>query len=867
MSWKWRQIKGSNRQQEQTSEKVVPLHVPKSQQRSLSAVELEQHVDQMIKQDLQGSKLTSRQNTLAREIGCQPSELKQLYYERLQERELIEGRPERTDQLESLLRTGDRHLCLSDLLPPSLAKPLERLAVWMGVDVEVLFTILLPTAASLLHPKTRVVVKECIDFVEPLIFYSGIVSEAGNRKSPPFKAITKPLRKLQDEEDARYQDAQKEYERTVREQNQKSQGDRGKPPEPPEPPREFYVDNITGEALDRVKAQQPKHGFVICKDELSGLFGSYGAYKGGRGSDKESILSGWNGNGIKVNRVNGSRLSLSHDATSIAGAIQPGKLRKIMGNLEDEQGEWGRFLWYSSDLRPFRLPKDDTRFEVGDLLEGIFRKLDKLDPIQYRFTPDAQLAYDDWHEELGNRLCAEPRSGMRSAIAKMQGYTARMAGILHILWATAEGEVPERYIPIERVKAAIVLVEFYLEQVGLIHSDAKAAKGEKLDITAKLIKLSQRLGMIKARDVLRNYESIKLSSEQIRSIFLDLEAMGYGPCSGKGIQLGWEYKPSQSVFKTVGAVGELSVEAPTGESSLYQQVQGTVGAVGAVGSSPNASVEQTILNDVPPGDGAEAPSLDTSSDLDDFIAGSRAWELEQQLDEGEGDRSPQQSESDNPLPTIAACTESDQALIPPDVQQKVDKGRQKVDVKVDASNDLKPLPDKELDKKVDKVDAFYPSVESSDDPSPDSPPYIDDQDKASVVAPSQTQRDTTRPYQQPQAAASPPPLDPDVEALIALSKQWEAEKELARAKGDRCQQQSEAVEALDKHQQSSQPWYSERCKPFEQPTSPFTKGQRVRYEGHEYVVLVPGYPHTQLEGLKYAIPNSELEPVDGTAQV
>lgn len=220
------------------------------------------------------------------------------------------------------------------------------------------------------------------------------------------------------------------------------------------------MDNITTEALDRIKAQQPGHGILICKDELSGLFGSYGAYKGGKGSDKEGILSGWNGNGIKVNRASGSRLSLSQDASSIVGAIQPGKLRKLMGDLQDEQGEWGRFLWYFSPTRAYRLPEDDARFEVGELLEGVYRRLDKLAPIQYRFTKDAQRLYQNWHWELEQRKLVEPKQGIRSAIAKMEGYTARLAGNLHILWAVAEGKVPEQYIPIERVKAAKELAEF-----------------------------------------------------------------------------------------------------------------------------------------------------------------------------------------------------------------------------------------------------------------------------------------------------------------------------------------------------------------------------------------------------------------------
>lgn len=471
---------------------------------------------------------------LAGSTGRQLREVEQLAEAIESEIDLAEGRKERVAELNQLLSVGDRRLTLSRYLHPHLAHPLDRLATWMGVDSESLLTVLLPTAASLLHPETRVIVRECSDFVEPMVFYTGIVSESGNRKSPTFKAITKSLRKFQDEEDIRYTEAQKQYKEDLAAWKRDKSEDKGEQPESPLPPREYFVDNLTSEALDRIKAQQPGHGILIRKDELSGLFGSYGAYKGGKGSDKEGILSGWNGDGVKVNRASGSRLSLSHDASSIAGAIQPGKLRKIMGDLEDDQGEWARFLWYYAPLKPFRLPENNTRFEVGDLLEGVYQKLDKLAPIQYRFTPDAQSAYHDWHWKLEQRKCAELRQGMRAAIAKMQGYTARLAGILHILWAIASGESPSPYIPKEQVLAARNLAEFYLGQVQLIHADSEAASGELNPLLSKILEKARQLGQLPARIAKTSIKALRsIKTDKILEYFRELEAMGYARVEGK----------------------------------------------------------------------------------------------------------------------------------------------------------------------------------------------------------------------------------------------------------------------------------------------------------------------------------------------
>jgi hypothetical protein len=501
---------------------------------SVSAVSLRDRVLEILRRNHSVSERKAAFLELAKSTGCQLREVEQLAEAIDSDIDLTEGRADRAKKLESLLKIGDRRLTLAQYLHPNLAQPLEQLAVWMGVDAEALLTVLLPTAASLLHPETRVIVKQCTDFIEPMVVYAAIVSEPGNRKSPIFKTITKALRKLQEEEETRNKLAQERHKADLQEWKQDTSSDKGDQPEPPGPPREYFVDNITSEALDRIKAQQPGHGILIRKDELSGLFGSYGVYKGGRGSDKEGILSGWNGDGIKVNRASGARLSLSHDASSIVGAIQPGKLRKIMGDLEDEQGEWGRFLWYFAPLRANRLPDDDSSFEVGELLEGIYRKLDKLAPIRYRFSPDAQSVYQDWYWELEQRKLAEPRQGIRAAIAKMQGYTARIASILHILWETAAGEAPEPYIPIERVKAARQLAEFYLGQVRLIHSDAEAAHGELTPILDSILKKARQLGQLSTRTAkasikaLRNYKT-----DKILECFRELAAMGHATVEGK----------------------------------------------------------------------------------------------------------------------------------------------------------------------------------------------------------------------------------------------------------------------------------------------------------------------------------------------
>jgi len=58
------------------------------------------------------------------------------------------------------------------------------------------------------------------------------------------------------------------------------------------------------------------------------------------------------------------------------------------------------------------------------------------------------------------------------------------------------------------------------------------------------------------------------------------------------------------------------------------------------------------------------------------------------------------------------------------------------------------------------------------------------------------------------------------------------------------------------------PWYAEHLKPREEFTTPFFKGQRVKYEGEEYRISVPGHPRSMLSGMKFSVPNDWLEPLE-----
>jgi Protein of unknown function (DUF3987)/Bifunctional DNA primase/polymerase, N-terminal/Primase C terminal 2 (PriCT-2) len=511
----------------------------------INEINMRSSLKEILDLHLAPSELTEAFNSLALASGWNVREIRAVFTEIEGDLDLEDSRGERRNQLLELENYRQSSLDLTRFLPASIATPMTKMARWMEAPPAALLTGLLPATASCLHPSTRIVVKESIGFVEAPIIYAGIVTESGQRKSPLMNAIIDPLQELQAQEEERYKREQDEYELEYEywQAQKKSMSEaewKNIEPTPPAPLKEFYIDKATIEAIDKIKSSQPDTSLLWKKDELSGLLNSYNAYKGGRGEDKESVLSGWNGRGVKKNLKGGERVSLKQDSLSIFGAIQDVTLQKKMGNFEDEQGEWGRFLWCLIPLKPLRLPDDDTSFFLS-FLQDLYQRARNISPAFYRFSPAAQKLYNDYHWELEQRRVSHPQRGMRAAIAKMEGYTARLALMLHLIWELEAGtRTPSLQVPSQRVEAAISLVEFYLSQVILIHSEGAAANLEE-GLTPRLSTILDKLYQFKELTARKLQSAIswlrKEKPGNIRNYLIELSKLGYGKLVGAGNRL------------------------------------------------------------------------------------------------------------------------------------------------------------------------------------------------------------------------------------------------------------------------------------------------------------------------------------------
>jgi CRISPR-associated protein Cmr3 len=504
-------------------------------------VDLRKEITALFNTDITGSELSAAFVELARVSNSNVQQVERIYKEIQEEADRDEQRLDRKSDLEELLKISSRRLTLEKYLHPNLAEPIKKVAAWMGVDSEAVLTHLLPIAAGLINPNSRIVVKECTNFVEPCLLYSAVIAETGSRKTPLLNIPKAPLVKLQAEEDARYKAELDAYQKELDAYNHRAKENKDdEPPVPPHPPREFYVDNVTVESLDEIKGCQPDKAFTMIKDELSGLFASHGAYKGGRGSDKESFLSGWGGGGVKKNRRSkDSRVSLARDSLSITGGIQPDKLRALFGDFTDAQGEWARFLWYQMPMRPYKIPRHSVTYSLGGLLESIYRKLDSLPELEFYFSKDGQNFYDDWYDKKYEQTRNETKPGLKAAMAKMPGQAARLIGVLHVLNGVSSQppEVQEE-IPLTTVQAGCNLAQFYLGQVTVLQGDGDALHGELTPVLKSLLEKVNELGSLTARQAQSAITGLRSStSDKVRQHFKELAAMDLADVKGAGSRL------------------------------------------------------------------------------------------------------------------------------------------------------------------------------------------------------------------------------------------------------------------------------------------------------------------------------------------
>jgi hypothetical protein len=407
-------------------------------------------------------------------------------------------------------------ITLPYLFPPSLAEALQVRCRYLPTDAPSTALSFLATVAGLVKLGSEVVGIKSADFRVPFNLYVALVGNSGAKKSPLRKLVVdQPVAPLVHDLRRAHSRAREFWQ----EQNKGlPKGDRTDPPEPVF----VSISATTVEALaQQLQRQEGKGlGLLINRDELSGMFGSWGAYKSGRGDDEQFFLEHYDGGGIRSLRIStpGGGRSYESSSLSIYGTVQPGVLEQLVAT-GDDSGLWARFMFVPLPQKVVPLPEVETELEeqeaiaAADTLAQACSTVYRMRRICLELDPAARQAFTRY-EANAQREALRASIGAQSALwGKAAGKVLRIAGLLHLLQlAVPDGQASE-LISGATMERAMALVDHVNARTLSLHADL--ARGSAND----LMRLVHRIAMEAQGQPIRWREIfIRLSGKQRKEI-------------------------------------------------------------------------------------------------------------------------------------------------------------------------------------------------------------------------------------------------------------------------------------------------------------------------------------------------------------
>jgi hypothetical protein len=253
----------------------------------------------------------------------------------------------------------------------------------------------------------------------------------------------------------------------------------------------------------------------------------------------EDILSYYDGTGGTVLRANGTQADLDGLLLGILGSIQPGVLQKLLGDFEDSNGNWARFMFVWQPLAASSMVPDGGKFDLTELIAWLYEEIDRtsaLAPKQYSLTPDAFNLFCEAYNKLEQRrIDPATTPAMQNVWGKSEGRIGKLAINLHRIEAVFKGQLPSPLIERHTIKAAIALSYFSAQQVQAIYA-MLGSENSLSPMLAKVLDIAERKGdWITSKDVQSCFNSKnRPRPETIRQWFKELQVLSLGTTEGSG---------------------------------------------------------------------------------------------------------------------------------------------------------------------------------------------------------------------------------------------------------------------------------------------------------------------------------------------
>lgn len=344
-----------------------------------------------------------------------------------------------------------------DCFPKHLSDSLKDLSLDMAIQPEMSCVIALGILSAAIGSGVKSVAAKK-GYKTSVSLWIGIIAGTGEKKSPVFNRLMKPVHNIQKQKIEEYQKKYLEWEN-------RQKAAQKPPKDDPEPKQSsIYTTDPTIEALAEL-FNENKHGIMLFQDEIAGFLLSFNQYRGGKGGDREKYLSLWSSVPIKIDRVV-KKIYIHDPFLTLLGGIQPNKAVDLFNHSSFEDGLITRFLFYINPNTYKTLTSHEWQVDYEQYWTTLINELYSMNStsnLELKLNCDAWLIfmnYDNYLNELSHYL----PDMFRVFIPKASSYVLRISGILHILESVIEKKAVSLEISVDTIKRAISLVTFFLSQ-------------------------------------------------------------------------------------------------------------------------------------------------------------------------------------------------------------------------------------------------------------------------------------------------------------------------------------------------------------------------------------------------------------------
>lgn len=389
----------------------------------------------------------------------------------------------------------------------------------IGCDASFLVLPMLSALASAIGNTRRLRLKR--GWEAPAVIWTAIIGESGTSKTPAFKLVMQPLRKLQEKAFRLHEEKMRQHEidmqvyekeLAVWKRDKKNTEPPPAKPSPPDPKR-YVVSDTTVEALAPLLLSNPR-GLLLARDELSGWLGSFDRYAGGAGgADASHWLSMFNGENIIVDRKTGNpkTIFVPHALISVTGGIQPAILHRALGSEHRESGLAARILLACPPRRGKKWTEANIDERVEEDVAVLFDRLHDLQPAEdgdgntspvvLDLTDDAKEIWTTYYNRHANEQ-VDLSGDLSAAWSKLEEYAARLALVVHCARCAANDPnlANSQLVDAASMTSGVLMAEWFKGEVGRAYG--LLAESEEERDRRRLIELIKRKGHpVTAREI------------------------------------------------------------------------------------------------------------------------------------------------------------------------------------------------------------------------------------------------------------------------------------------------------------------------------------------------------------------------------